>query len=119
MGPRWAAGSALLAACDFVLATDRARFGLPEALYGLAPAVIRPALLTRPTPQNLNMLLFTCHARGAEEAKALGLVDRVVAPGGELQRKAGRTSLRQFRRARSQTVVAARRWNAAGDRRGA
>jgi len=104
-------GLGLAAACDFVLATGRSSFGLPEALYGLAPAIIRPALLTRLTAQRLNMLLFTCHARGAEEALALGLVDRIVPPG-ELQQVA-REILRQFRRARSQTVIAARRWNSA------
>lgn len=110
-GPALGGGLGLAAACDFVLATDRSCFGLPEALYGLAPAIIRPALLTRLTPQRLNMLLFTCHARGAEEACTLGLVDRIVSPD-ELE-KAAREILRQFRRARSETVIAARSWNAA------
>ena len=110
-GPALGGGLGLAAACDFVLATSRAQFGLPEALYGLTPAIIRPALLTRLTPQKLNMLLFTCHARNAMEAHDLGLADRVVEPV-ELE-KAKREILRQFRRARSESVIAARRWNGA------
>jgi methylglutaconyl-CoA hydratase len=103
-------GLGLASACDFVLASTRATFGLPEALYGLAPAVIRPALLTRISPQELNRLLFTCVACDSGEARALGLVDRVV-PDGECE-TARRAILRQFRRAKSATVIAARRWNA-------
>jgi enoyl-CoA hydratase/carnithine racemase len=102
-------GLGLAAACDVVLASERARFGLPEALYGLAPAIIRPALLSRLSPQRVNLLLFTCHSRSAEDAVALGLVDRVVAVP-ELA-AAQRHMLRQLRRARSETVAVARRWH--------
>jgi enoyl-CoA hydratase/carnithine racemase len=72
-GPALGAGLGLAAACDVVVASERSTFGLPEALYGLAPAIIRPALMTRLTIQQLNMLLFTCHSRSAQEARALGL----------------------------------------------
>jgi len=110
-GPALGGGLGLAAACDFVLATTRARFGLPEALYGLAPAIIRPALLTRLSLQKLNMLLFTCHSRSAEEALSLGLVDRIVAP--DEVENAKREIVRHYRRVRSETVIAARRRNAA------
>jgi enoyl-CoA hydratase/carnithine racemase len=109
-GPAIGGGLGLAAACDFVLATTRARFGLPEALYGLAPAIIRPALLTRLTPQQVNLLLFTCHSRSAEEAAALGLVDRVV-PVDEIDR-ARREIVRQLRRTCSRTVATSRSWTA-------
>ncbi len=108
-GPALGGGLGLAAACDFVLASERSSIGLPEALYGLAPAIIRPALLTRLSIQKLNMLLFTCHSRSAEEARQLGLVDRVV-PTAELE-KAKREITRQFRRARSETIATARNWN--------
>src|SRR5215831_19377730 len=52
-GPALGGGLGLAAACDIVLATERAEFGLPEALYGLTPAIIRPALLTRLSQQQL------------------------------------------------------------------
>jgi enoyl-CoA hydratase/carnithine racemase len=108
-GPALGGGLGLAAACDFVLASERATFGLPEALYGLAPAIIRPALLTRLSPQQLRVLLFSCHTRGAAEAATLGLVDRVV--GAEALAAARRYVLRQLGRARSETVRACRRWD--------
>jgi polyketide biosynthesis enoyl-CoA hydratase PksH len=101
----------LASACDFVLASDRSVFSLPEALYGLAPAMIRPALLTRLSIQKLNMLLFTCHSRTAQEAQELGLVDRIVAV--DQLEKATRDITRQLRRARNETIATARAWNAA------
>jgi enoyl-CoA hydratase/carnithine racemase len=110
-GPAFGGGLGLAAACDFVLASARASFSLPEALYGLEPAIIRVALLTRLTIQKLNMLLFTCHSRSAEEAQSLGLVDRIVSP--EQIKNATLEITRQFRRARSETVIATRRRNSA------
>jgi enoyl-CoA hydratase/carnithine racemase len=110
-GPALGGGLGLAAACDVVIATERSTFGLPEALYGLAPAIIRPALMTRLTIQQLNMLLFTCHSRSAQEARALGLVDHLV-PLADLE-KYKRDISRQLRRARSDTVATARNWNKA------
>jgi len=109
-GTALGAGLGLAAACDCVIATDRARFGLPEALYGLAPAIIRPALLTRLSPQALRLLLFSGHTRSASEAAALGLVDEVVAEA-DLER-AQRASVRRLSRARDRSVAACRRWDA-------
>jgi enoyl-CoA hydratase/carnithine racemase len=57
------------------------------------------------------MLLFTCHSRSAQEARALGLVDRLV-PLADLE-KCKRDISRQLRRARSETVAAVRNWNKA------
>jgi enoyl-CoA hydratase/carnithine racemase len=107
-GPALGGGLGLAAACDFVLATPRARVGLPEALFGLAPAIIRPALLTRLSPQQIRLLLFTCHSRSAEAALALGLVDELC----PVEALAGgrRSAIRQLRRARRETVMACRRW---------
>jgi enoyl-CoA hydratase/carnithine racemase len=109
-GPALGGGLGVAAACDVVLASDRARVGLPEALYGLAPAIIRPALLTRLSPQQLRMLVVTCHSRSPEEGRALGLVDEVVA----VAALAAATTriVRQLRRASGDTVAALRRWDA-------
>ncbi|MDB4960391.1 MAG: liuC [Myxococcales bacterium] len=106
-GPTLGGGLGVAAACDFVLATERATFGLPEGLYGLAPAIIRPALLTRLSPQQLRLLVMTCHSRSASQAAALGLVDEVVAVG-DLER-ARRSAIRRLARVRTETVVACRR----------
>ncbi len=108
-GPALGGGLGVAAACDYVLATDRARFALPEALYGLAPAIIRPALLGRLTPQRLRMLVVTCHSRSAVEAQALGLVDEIVAVG-ELATARAR-AIRNLSRAQPETVAALRRWD--------
>ena len=107
-GPALGGGLGLAAGCDYVLASDRARFGLPEALYGLAPAIIRPALETRLTPGQLRLLLFTGYSRSAFDAARLGLVDEVVQVG-ELEHAQTR-AIRQLRRARTATIVVARRW---------
>jgi enoyl-CoA hydratase/carnithine racemase len=102
-GPALGGGLGLAAACDVVLASSRARFGLPEALHGLVPELIRPALEARLTPQRLRLLLFTCYSRSADEAQALGLVDRIVEPD-ELA-AATRNTVRQLARARTESVV--------------
>ncbi|HEY4180518.1 MAG TPA: enoyl-CoA hydratase/isomerase family protein [Kofleriaceae bacterium] len=101
-------GLGLAAACDYVLASDRARFGLPEALYGLAPSIIRPALETRLTAGQLRMLLFTGYSRDAAEAARLGLVDEVVEVSAFAA--AQRRMIRQLGRARTASIVVARGW---------
>ena len=108
-GPALGGGLGIAAACDYVLASEHARFGLPEALYGLAPAIIRPALLRRLSPQRLAMLIATIHSRSAPEALALGLVDEVAS---DLTTARHRV-IRSLRRASPDTVVAVRRWDAA------
>jgi polyketide biosynthesis enoyl-CoA hydratase PksH len=110
-GRAFGGGLGLAAACDCVLASPRATFSLPEALYGLEPAIIRTALLTRLTVQKLNFLLFSCHSRTAAEAHAIGLVDRIVEVD-QLER--AKTEIaRQFSRAKSETVINTRLRNAA------
>jgi enoyl-CoA hydratase/carnithine racemase len=71
-------GLTLVTWCDFVLASDRAEFGLPEARLGV-PAIVAAMRL----PQRLNWadameLLLTGERIDAERAQAVGLVWRVV-----------------------------------------
>src|SRR4051812_27966939 len=49
-------GVGLVAACDLVLATERATFALPELLFGLLPATILPLLHERMPPQKARLL---------------------------------------------------------------
>lgn len=91
-------GVGLAAACDVVLATPGSSFALPEALLGLVPGAIMPALQERMSPQKVRRLSLTGLAVGAEEALRLGLVDAIV----ETERDA-----RQWTRALARTEPAA------------
>ena len=71
-------GVGLAAACDWVVATERATFGLPELLWGLQPALIWPVLTERMSPRSAKTWVLTAHTRPAQEAFADGLVDEVV-----------------------------------------
>lgn len=77
-GETLAGGVGLAAACDLVVATERSTFGLPEALFGLIPAITLPLLLERMTPQKARLVVMTAGSYGATEAQALGLVDVVT-----------------------------------------
>jgi len=71
-------GLTLATWCDFVLASDRAEFGLPEVRLGV-PAIVASIRL----PQRLDWadameLLLTGERIDAERARAMGLVWRVV-----------------------------------------
>jgi E-phenylitaconyl-CoA hydratase len=71
-------GLTLVTWCDFVLASDRARFGYPEAALGI-PAMVGAIRL----PQKIGWsdameLLMTGEAIDAEKARQIGLVWRVV-----------------------------------------
>jgi enoyl-CoA hydratase/carnithine racemase len=71
-------GVGLVAACDVVIATDTATFGLPEVLFGFAPAMVLPFLLERVPAHTARIWALTGSARPATEAKAVGLVDVLV-----------------------------------------
>jgi len=71
-------GLTLATWCDFVVASDRAEFGLPEVNLGM-PAVVASIRL----PQRINWadameLLLTGERIDAERAQTMGLVRRVV-----------------------------------------
>jgi enoyl-CoA hydratase/carnithine racemase len=71
-------GLTLITWCDFVLASDRAEFGLPEVSLGV-PAVVASIRL----PQRINWadameLLLTGERVNADRAHAMGLVWKVV-----------------------------------------
>lgn len=74
-------GLGLACACDWVVATDRSTFGLPELLWGLAPAIIWPVVTDRMAPHVARQWTVSAHARSAADARTAGVVDDVVAPG--------------------------------------
>ena len=84
-------GLELAMACDFIIASDGARFAQPEIKVGCFPpvaAVLLPRLI--PEKKALEMIL-TAQAIGAEEAYRWGLVSR-VAPAAALERVANEFS---------------------------
>jgi enoyl-CoA hydratase len=75
-------GCEIAAACDFIVATPEASFRTPEALRGTIGATQRlPRILGKRLAKDL---MFTGRTLSAEEARAAGLVARVV-PAPELE----------------------------------
>lgn len=71
-------GFGLACAADITIATDNARFRLPEVTIGLAPAQIVPFLMRRIGPAELRRLAVTAAVIDAAEGFRIGLVHRVA-----------------------------------------
>jgi len=85
-GPALGGGCELVAACDIVIATERARFGQPEIKLGVFPpvaAVILPRIIGEKKAREMILL---GEIVDADEALRLGLVNYVV-PSGELSQQ--------------------------------
>lgn len=86
-GPALGGGCELVAACDIVVASDRAKFGQPEIKLGVFPpvaAILLPAIIGE---KRARELILTGELVEADEALRLGLVNYVV-PSAELAAKA-------------------------------
>ncbi len=70
-------GCELALACDFVLASDRARFSQPEIQLGVFPPVAAYQLSRQIAPRKGLELLLTGDAVDAATAEALGMVNAV------------------------------------------
>ena len=72
-------GCELALACDFRIASDRAKLGQPEILLGIIPGGGGTQRLARLVgPARAKDLIFSGRQVSAEEALAIGLVDEVV-----------------------------------------
>ena len=92
-GRALAGGAGLATACDLVLASDTAQLGYPEIQRGFVPAMVA-TLLQRATGEKIALdLILTGRLLGAEEARAVGLISRVV-PAGELENDGIQLALR-------------------------
>ena len=75
-GPAVGSGCEIAGACDFIVATPEASFRTPEALRGTVGATQRlPRILGKRLAKDL---MFTGRTLSAQEAKAAGLIARLV-----------------------------------------
>lgn len=72
-------GFELALACDIIIASELAQFGLPEITLGFFPLAGAPVTLPRTIPRVLaNDMLFTGERIDAQTARSFGIVSRVV-----------------------------------------
>lgn len=83
-GPAIGGGAELIAYCDLVVATPRARFALPEITIGIFPPLASTMFPHIIGPKRALELVLTGEAISAERARELGLVNRLV-PEAQLQ----------------------------------
>lgn len=79
-GAAFGGGLGLIAACDFTVAVDNARFGLTEARLGLAPAVISPYVIRRIGETYARRYFLSAERFDSQRAHDIGLIQQVVAP---------------------------------------
>ena len=85
-------GCELALACDFVYASDKAKFGQPEVNLGVIPGFGGTQRLPRRIGAGRAMeLILTGDVINAEEAYRIGLVNRIV-PGAELLAETRKTA---------------------------
>ena len=96
-GAALGAGVGLAASADLVYATETSRFGLPEVVLGLVPAIVLSTLLDRMPIAKARRLALAGSSISARDARSDGLVDRVVSSSAELE-SALCVTARQIRR---------------------
>lgn len=80
-GPALGGGCEIACACEWVIATPAARFGLPEISLGVFPPAAVAYLPARIGWRATAQLVLTGRIVDAEEALRIGLATQVVAPG--------------------------------------
>jgi enoyl-CoA hydratase len=86
-GPALAGGTEICLACDLIVASHDARFGIPEVKRSLVAAAGGLFRLPQKIPMNVAMeLALTGEPIDAERAHSLGLVNHLVEPGDALAR---------------------------------
>ncbi len=73
-------GAGLACACDFVIASEKAKIGFSEVKLGLLPGVISPYVIDRVGAKRAAQLFITGERFGAEMARRLGLFDDIARP---------------------------------------
>jgi methylglutaconyl-CoA hydratase len=81
-GAAMGGGAGLLAVADVVVADSEARFAFSEIRLGIAPATISPFVVRKIGVSQARSLFVTGERFGAERAREIGLVHRVVSKDG-------------------------------------
>jgi methylglutaconyl-CoA hydratase len=71
-------GIGVMLACDYVVASDRARFGLTSARNGLLAGIAIPVLIQTVGPRRARQLLMHGGMFDVAEAERIGMVDRIA-----------------------------------------
>ena len=79
-GDALAGGAGLMAACDFAIASERARIGYPEVLRGLVPAVVMFDLTRLIGDRRTRQLLLSGELIMATVAFNWGMLNQVTTP---------------------------------------
>jgi enoyl-CoA hydratase/carnithine racemase len=74
-----AGGVGLIMACDIVIASETAAFGLPEVDLGLWPFMVSALLGRHVSPKRAMEMMLSARRVPAAEALEMGLISRVVA----------------------------------------
>jgi enoyl-CoA hydratase len=77
-------GCALAALCDITLASEKARFQLPEMAHNIMPTIAMSALVDRVPRKAATFLVYSTQEIDAYKALMFGIVSNVV-PAGELE----------------------------------
>lgn len=77
-GAAYGGGVGLACAADIAIASNRARFCVSEAKFGILPAVIGPYLINAIGVRQAQRLALTCSVVDAAEALSLGIVQHAV-----------------------------------------
>ncbi len=71
-------GCALAALCDITIASESARFQLPEMAHNIMPTIAMSALVDRVPLKALMYLVYSTDEIGADRARTFGLVSKIV-----------------------------------------
>ena len=77
-GACFGGGTGIVAACDIVIAADDAQFSIAETRWGLMAGIILPQLADAIGVRQVRRYALSGERFGAEEARRIGLVHRVV-----------------------------------------
>lgn len=83
-GPAFGGGAGLVAACDYAVAVESAKFAFSEVKLGLVAATISPHVVSAIGPRRAKSLFVTGRVFDAAFAEKIGLVDEVVGAAADL-----------------------------------
>lgn len=103
-GPAYGGGCEIAMLCDLVIASKSATFAVPEALIGAIPPIAATVGAYLVGKLNISMMILTGEPLSAQEAKLIGLVNKVV-PLAELETAAEKLAIETMKAAPSSVKV--------------